>query len=396
MDEPDPPQEPQTRAEVIEAARNIRVSHFHPHHLNPVVNAAEQFVSHGLAAWNASQNGVHGLSLNVGGLSIGSQIALGPEYVLKAGDYYQPQLIWDTYAVAATDKSYRIQSGVLLPRLAKGRAFFGLNAYRYEYTRLNYFGPGPDSVQSGVSNYSQRESGVEVRGGIIAHRHLRTGFTGSYRAIAIGPGTSANLPPTDAIYTVATARGIDRQTSFLTGGFFFEYEGRDQPTDPHHGAYFQAAFQNVNGRRRALGGFNQYDFDAQLYIPFWNHRRIIAFRGRASLTDPHQNTFVPFYLGPHLGGSDDLRGFSSFRFHDQNSVIATAEYRWTVMPLLDMTLFADAGKVFHDVDNMSSAHFMSDIGFGFRARSGNSAPIKLDVGISREGVQVWLIFSNPF
>ncbi len=393
---PGPLPPPETRVQAIQQARQARAQGLKQARTHPVINAAEQFVSHGLTVWNALQSGTHGLSANIGGLAVGSQIAIGPEYVYRFGDYYQPTAISDTYAVAAGDKSFRLQTGLQMPRLARGHAFFALDTYRYEYTQLLYFGPGSNSSLSGRSDYSQRESGADIRMGVAVRRHLRAGILGSFRQIAIGPGSASGARTTDSVYSVGQARGLDRQTSFLTGGLFVEVENRDQPGDPRSGQYLYARFQNVNGSRRALGGFDEYDFDGQVYVPIWNRSHTFAFRTRASFTTPHAGTFVPFYLEPRLGGSDDLRGFESFRFHDQNSIVATAEYRWSVIPVMDMALFADAGKVYHDSDRMTLNNFMSDVGVGLRARTGKSVPFRLDIGVSREGAQVWLTVVDLF
>jgi hypothetical protein len=391
--------EPQTRAETIEAERRAKAEALGVQGVprtNPVGDFVEKFVTKGLGVWNGIQVGTHGFSANIGGLAVGSQIAVGPEYTHRFGNYYKPGLIWDTYVVAAGDLSFRMQSGVEMPRLMKGRAFFTSDAYRYEYTRLLYFGPGPDSPESGKTDYSQRESGGEFRGGLVLWPKLRAGFIGNFRAIAVGPGTDPNIPPADRIYNIANARGIDRQTDFLTGGFFVEYEGRDEPGDPHDGMLVSTKFQNVNGSRRALGGFNQYNLEFQYYRPFWNRRRVLAFRAKTAMTTPHENTFVPFYLEPSLGGGDDLRGFSSFRFHDENSMVATIEYRWTLIPVLDMALFTDAGRVYADADQLSLRGMKTDFGFGMRVRSGNTVPVRFDIGFSREGTQFWLVLANIF
>lgn len=387
---------PSTRADEIEAERTAKAAAYAPPSGGGFVESAEKFVTRGLSVWNGLQTGTRGLSANIGGLAVGSQIAVGPEYTLRAGNYYHPALVWDTYAVGAGDLSYRLQSGVELPRLGKGHLFFNFFGYRYEYTRLLYFGPGNYSDQSGVTDYAQRESGIDLRAGLIARKRLRAGITGNLRAIAIGPGTDPGLRASDSVYNSANARGIDRQTDFLAGGFFAEYEGRDVPGDPHRGIYLSTHFQNISGSRRALGGFNQYDWESQFYVPFWNNRRVLAIRAKASMTTPHNNTFVPFYLEPRLGGGDDLRGFSSFRFHDQNAVVATVEYRWTVLPVLDMAVFGDAGKVYADADAFSIRHLHTDVGVGVRARAANSVPFRFDIGISQEGAQFWLVLANIF
>jgi len=385
-----------TRAETIEADRRAKAAAAIEPSGSPFMNLAEKFVTRGFRIWNDLQAGTHGLSANIGGLSVGSQVAIGPEYIFRDGDYYQPRLIWHTYVVAAGDLSFRMQTGLELPRINHERNFFTINAYRYEYTQLQYFGPGNTSTFEGRSDYRQRESAFEFKGGFIIHRKFRAGLLGNYRDISIGPGSAPGIPTTESMYSNLDIPGLAKPSTFLTGGAFAEYEGRDLPADPHSGGYLSVRFQNVNGSRKSLGGFDQYDFDGQYYLPFWNRTRVVALRVRSSLTTPHAGSFVPFYLQPHLGGSDDLRGFDTYRFRDEDDIVASAEYRWTVIPLVDMVLFADAGKVYHNSDSLNLKNVMSDAGVGVRARTASTVPFRFDVGISREGVHLWLTLVNLF
>ena len=54
---------------------------------------------------------------------------------------------------------------------------------------------------------------------------------------------------------------------------------------------------------------------------------------------------IPFFMLPSLGGGSSLRGFSSWRFRDQNSLLLQAEWRIMVNRFLDTAFFYDAGKV---------------------------------------------------
>ncbi|HVW83067.1 MAG TPA: BamA/TamA family outer membrane protein [Bryobacteraceae bacterium] len=395
--EPDATSAASTRAGQIEAARKAKAASIPPVKPHVVMEKGESAVTKGFNIWNFTQVGTHGLSLKLGGLAIGSGLGFGPEYVLKRGELYNPRLVWDSYAIGSFQGYYRLQSALEFPRLLRDRGFFSITALRFDYPRLAYYGPGPDSRITGYSDYRMQDNDLEIRGGFRPwNKSFRVGLVGGFQGVTIGPGTRPGYAHTDELYPVTQARGDDRAATFLSGGFFLQFDTRDSSGDPHAGTYLFAQFQNVNGSRRSLGGFNQYDFDAQHYFHYWNKRRVIATRIKATLTTPHPGTFVPFYLEPRLGGSDDLRGFRPYRFYDQNAVVATAEYRWTAVEALDMALFADAGKVYHDSDTLSLSHFQSDIGVGFRFKSRDSVPVRLDIGVSREGVQIWLNFYNVF
>jgi hypothetical protein len=387
---------PETRTDIIEADRQAKQQAIAAAPAAEEKNNPLALLGNAVKLWNFSQVGTRGFSLRLGGLAYGSGLALGPEYVFKRGDLYEPGFIWESYAVGSAQGYYKLQSRIQLPRLLHDHAFVTGTGSRFDYPRLNFYGPGPTSYKTGRTDYRMQDNQAEIRAGLQVAKRFRVGLLGSYQRIRILTGTDHDFAQTDTTYSPAQAPGIDAATNFLTGGFFAEYEGRDEPLDPHAGTYIYTQFENVDGTRRALGGFNQYDFQAQQYVPFWNKRRVIALRARATLTAPHSNTFVPFYLEPRLGGPDDMRGFRPYRFYDQNSVTATAEYRWTVVEALDMAVFADAGKVYHNWDSFSLSHTAADVGFGLRAKAGSSVPFRIDFGFSREGVQVWLNFFNVF
>ena len=48
---------------------------------------------------------------------------------------------------------------------------------------------------------------------------------------------------------------------------------------------------------------------------------------------------------PSLGGGSNLRGYSSWRFRDRNSLLLQGEWRIMVNRFMDTAFFYDAGKV---------------------------------------------------
>jgi outer membrane protein assembly factor BamA len=105
---------------------------------------------------------------------------------------------------------------------------------------------------------------------------------------------------------------------------------------------------------------------------------------------------VPVYLQPTLGGSDDLRGFTSYRFRDYHSLKLSIEHRWHAFSLLDMALFADAGKVvpFKSELDVSGLHYSGGIGLRLRLRG--AIITRIDLAGSSEGVRLIWTFSDAF
>jgi outer membrane protein assembly factor BamA len=122
---------------------------------------------------------------------------------------------------------------------------------------------------------------------------------------------------------------------------------------------------------------------------------VIAVHGAATLSFPNGTNQVPFYLQPTLGGSDDLRGFRSYRFYDDNLLVVNAEYRWEAFSGLDVALFFDAGKVTPKRSQLNFHDLETSVGFGLRFNAQNRTFLRIDTGFSHEGFQVWLKFGVP-
>jgi outer membrane protein assembly factor BamA len=222
------------------------------------------------------------------------------------------------------------------------------------------------------------------------------GGTLGYLQVNVGPGTDPRFVSTEKIFAPASTPGIDRQSDFLRNGLFAQYDYRDNPGGPRKGGNYLFRYTWNSDRALDLHSFRRMDLEVQQYIPFYNLRRVIALRGKSILTYAGSGQRVPFYLQPTLGGSEDLRGFRPFRFYDDNLVALNAEYRWESFSGLDMALFADGGKVFPRRAQWNLKDLEADAGFGFRFNVRNSVFMRIDVGFSHEGFQLWLKFNNVF
>jgi outer membrane protein assembly factor BamA len=214
--------------------------------------------------------------------------------------------------------------------------------------------------------------------------------------VNVGPGRDRRFVSTDRIFSERTTPGIQFQSDFLAGGGFIQYDWRDNPGGPRRGGNYVAQYAAYSDIGRGQFSFSRVDLEAQQYIPFLNQRRVIALRAKVEATRPHRGQLVPFYLQPTLGGSEDLRGFRSFRYYDNSSAVLNAEYRWEVFSGLDMAIFADAGRVFPDWRKINLRALDKDFGFGFRFNVRNDVFMRIDTAFSREGYQVWLKFNNVF
>lgn len=378
--------------ERLEAARSRKAAHLAPDDPSTLERALVEIKDRKILERITA--GIAGFRVKFGGLVSGSGFALGPEYLRR--DLADGRVIFRGSA-RASFKAYQIYDLELdLPRLADNRLFLDLYAAHRNYPSINYYGPGPDSRKTGRSNFRLEDTSYDATGGVRLLPHLRLGLTGGYLQVNAGPGTDDRFVSTERIYSPAAAPGIDRQTDFLRGGAFLQYDYRDLPGGPRKGGNYKAAFSYYSDRELNLFSFRRLDLEAQQYIPFFNERRVIALRAKSVFSDANPGRRVPFYLQPTLGGSDDLRGFRPFRFYDNNMMVFNAEYRWETFSGLDAALFADAGKVFAHRDQWNFEDLESSFGFGLRFNVHNAVFMRIDVGFSHEGFQAWLKFGNVF
>lgn len=381
-----------SRDEAIQAARQEKAQHLAPDATSKLeqwlVQVREKKLIERITA------GTSGLGVKLGGLTTGSGFAAGPQYVRR--DLGDGQLVIRGSARASLKRFQLFDLEIGLPKLLRERLSFDFLAVHRNYPRVDYYGPGPDSAKTGRSDFRLEDTAYDFAGGVKPWRYLKLGAALGYLQVNVGPGADPRFVSTDKIFVPAVTPGIDRQADFLRGGAFLQLDWRDNPGGPRRGGNYLVRYSSYSDRTLGRHSFRRLDLEAQQYISFFNERRVIALRGKSVLTYTAAGQRVPFYLQPTLGGSDDLRGFRSFRFYDDNMIALNAEYRWESFSGLDMALFADAGKVFPQRAQWNLKDLEGTLGFGFRFNIRNNVFLRLDVGFSHEGYQIWLKFDNVF
>ena len=380
----------ETRADEIRAARKEKADRLEPevsYKIEERLNKLDrQRVMERLMV------GADGLGVRLGGLPTGQGFALGPQY--RRRDLADGNVVFRTSLAGTLTTAWLADLQVTLPKLANGKVTFDFHALHRNSPSFEYFGPGPDSNESNETNYRIEENSYDFTVGLRPFRPFAFGVTGGLYQPNTGPGNDDGQ--IGDVFPPASIPGLIEQTDFLRGGFFVQFDNRDIPGTPRTGGNYAARFVYYDDRDLKRHSHRRLDLDAQHYIPFFNRKRVIALRAKTIMTFANGSAVVPFYMQPVLGGSDDLRGFRQWRFYDNNLIVATAEYRWEAFSGLDMALFFDAGKVtprrseinFHDLEGSA--------GFGFRFNAANSVFIRIDVGFSHEGPQIWLKFGNVF
>jgi outer membrane protein assembly factor BamA len=337
--------------------------------------------------------GYNGVGLKVGGLVTGGGFAIGPQYLR---DDLRDGAVAVRGSAQISFRNYRkADAQLVLPKLLGGKAFFDLRTTYRNFPSLSYYGPGPDSHKV-RTDYRLEDTSVDAAFGVSPVRHLTLGAAGGGLAVNIGPGTDSRFVSSDAVFTPVQSPGIDRQTNFFRYGVFGQFDWRDDPFGPRNGGNYVLQYTRFEDRDLHRHDFNLIDVDLQQYVGFFNKSRVIALRAHTRLTDTREGQVVPFYLQPMVGGPDDLRGFRPFRFSGNNSLVLNGEYRWAIFSGCDGALFVDGGKVFSRRGQLNFRDLEGSAGFGLRFNARNRTFIRVDVGFSHEGFQVWFKFSEAF
>ncbi len=161
------------------------------------------------------------------------------------------------------------------------------------------------------------------------------------------------------------------------------------------GGFLAATLHDYHDRDKNFG-FQMLEYDAIQHIPILREAWVLSLRGRVQTAHNKDGQQTPFFMLPSVGGGSSLRGYSSWRFRDQNSMLVQAEWRIMVNRYLDTAFFYDAGKVTARTSDIDFDGLKSDFGFGFRFHSPFDTPLRVELAKSPEGLSFIFASSAAF
>lgn len=339
-----------------------------------------------------SQKPKTGFYAEFGGLPPGSGISAGPgyRYPLSGGN-----VVIDGSAAVSWSRGTFGQASVELPRLAGEHLSIGAQVKRQDFTRIGYFGIGPHALEADGTDYGLENTDYRGFASVTPRTWLTVGGGFGYSLpVTIERPRVAEYPPTQDLFTTATAPGLSERPAFLHGDAYARVDTRNHPSRPTSGGDYRMTFSAFDDRKVGRYSFRQMEGEASQFIPILHENWVIALRARVAASDTANGNVVPFYLLPTLGGSRSLRGYEDYRFRDRNLLLLNAEYRWRVFGALDGAIFYDGGKVEPRFRDLDITHLKSSYGLGFRFHSGDTTVFRLDIGRSREGTRVLVSLSD--
>jgi outer membrane protein assembly factor BamA len=164
-------------------------------------------------------------------------------------------------------------------------------------------------------------------------------------------------------------------------------DSRSSPGYARRGGFYGVTFHDFADSDNQYG-FKQTDYEALHHIPVLRDAWVFSFRGAVSTTGTKSGEQIPFFMLPSAGGGSSLRGYSSWRFRDRNSMELQAEWRVIVNRFIDTAVFYDTGKVTAHARDLDFNGLKHDYGLGFRFHGPLATPLRIDFAKGNEGFTI--------
>lgn len=264
---------------------------------------------------------------------------------------------------------------------------------------IRFFGLGPESKRVDETNMTLEVTGLYAIFGVNITPAARLSLGETVQRFEVRRGGVPNLAFTRDVFP--DLPGVDGATVHAQR-IALNYDSRDSLTTPSEGLsvtlYAEASAQ-------ILGSGSDYvkaGAESVYLHPVWNRRVILVARGLVEAISGDDAT--PFQIRPTLGGATSLRGFSQNRFFGDARVLGNLEGRVKVfrLPLFGVTTefeaapFVDLGKVFSTTDQLVGSQFEVTPGVALRGLAPPSVVGRVEIGVSREGLAIFVGLDYPF
>jgi hypothetical protein len=364
--------EPTTRTEAIErdkAKKSTELKPYEPNKVEEWIDRAEDLMLSGRLHWHPFfQNAYSG-----GGFT------LGAGYMRHVSPYN----FVDVRGSITFSGYKRIEAEFIAPRLFNRRGRLSVLGGWREATQVGFYGIGSDTSKDDRANYLFQQpylSGLLTVFPTRRNLMLRGGVEFTQWSQEPGKGS---FPSVEEVYTPGTLPGLGAEVSYLHTQGTIGLDWRTSPGYSRRGAYIAASLHNFNDSDDNFG-FQLAEYEGIAHLPILRETWVLSLHGRVQTAFEKDGQQIPFFMLPALGGGSSLRGYSSWRFRDQNSLLLQAEWRIMVNRYFDLAFFYDAGKVVPRTGDLDFEHLKDDYGFGVRFHGPFSTPLRVEVARSRE------------
>jgi hypothetical protein len=289
----------------------------------------------------------------------------------------------------------RAEAEFVAPRLFNRRGHLSVLGGWREATQVGFYGLGMNNSSDDRTSYLFEQPYLSGLLTVFPNRRsfmLRGGAEYSQWHQQPGEGT---FPSVETVFTPETLPGLGAKVNYLHTQGTVGFDWRTSPGYSRRGGFYGVTVHDYNDGDDQFG-FNVVEYDAIQHLPILREAWVLSFHGRVQTSSEKDGQQTPFFMLPALGGGSSLRGYASWRFRDQNSLLLQAEWRIMVNRYLDLAFFYDAGKVTSSTSDLDLDGLKSDFGLGLRFHGPFATPLRVELARGREGLSFIFSSSAPF
>jgi len=269
-----------------------------------------------------------------------------------------------------------------------------------------FFGFGNQANEQRETNYTSRETKINLTGGINLTPDFGVFFTERYREVEVEQGVVNSLPSTAQFFpTVAGINGAQ----ILGHRLSVFYDTRDHQRTPVTGSYVTASGEYVQDfHSNEPHRWWRYTLDARTLIPHAQGWLIFAprFLLDGLVGDKGEQRGIPFYERPMLGGENTLRAFGQNRYISNTAILFNFEERILVQEReifghtigLEIAPFVDLGRVERNQpwQKLNLQDWQVNPGAGIRMLARPHIVGRADFAYGRDGFNAFVGLDYPF
>lgn len=282
----------------------------------------------------------------------------------------------------------RVEAEYRAPRVFNRRGIFSMIGGWREATQVGFYGIGTGNTsKDDRANYSFQQpylsATLDVR---PTRRSFVLGGGVEFTEWNQRPG-KGSFPSVEDVYTPATLPGLGASPTYVHAQGTAALDWRTSEGYTRRGGYYGVTAHTYADSDETYS-FRQVDYEAVQHLPLFRDAWVLSLRGRVQTTYTADDEVIPFFMLPSVGGGSSLRGFTSWRFRDRNSLLLSAEWRVLVNSFLDTALFYDAGKVTSSRSDLDFNGLKNDFGIGIRFHGPAATPLRVELAKSNEGLAI--------
>jgi outer membrane protein assembly factor BamA len=272
---------------------------------------------------------------------------------------------------------------------------YSLSAIDERTGTSRFFGFGNETALNAQTDYTAEHVLLQGMVGWNISRLWQLAYLVHFRNEDMTMGLLPGLPSIATLFPNVPGLGTNHE---LLNRLMLIYDSRDNTVIPTRGV--ETVIYGGLSSRGGLCNDSLYDeigLDARAFVPFGS-RTVLATHTAVHLLPSYQR--LPFWaystIGGDqsvIGGAQPLRGFGEDRFTDIDSFSASVELRRIVAAMhvfatridLELTPFADVGRVFPNLHTSALTQLHRVYGFGARAIAPPFIVAYVDIGYGTEG-----------